>query len=80
MFFKDCFILLEELGIYWRIFKLFYVGAQDDLCSCYPTLPDEKLERKVDEDFIHRNKTKENNENEKDKFNKYAFEELNLFI
>ena len=62
--------------VYWRIFNLFYVGAQDDLCSCYPTLPDENLERKVDEDFISGKEIKSNDE----KFNKYAFEELNLFI
>ena len=62
--------------VYWRIFNLFYVGAQDDLCSCYPTLPDENLERKVDEDFISGKEINSNDE----KFNKYPFEELNLFI
>ena len=27
--------------VYWRIYNLMYVGAQDDLCACYPTLPSE---------------------------------------
>ena len=37
---------------------------------------DENLERKVDKDFISGKDINSNDE----KFNKYAFEELNLFI
>ena len=54
-------------NIYWRIFNIFYVGAQDDLCSCYPTLPEEGKEENMDESYQRRN-------------NKYNFDELNLFI
>ena len=54
-------------NVYWRIFNIFYVGAQDDLCSCYPTLPEEGKEENMDDSYQRRN-------------NKYNFDELNLFI
>ena len=26
---------------YWKVYNLLYVGAQDDMCMCFPTLPDD---------------------------------------
>ena len=26
---------------YWKVYNLLYIGAQDDMCMCFPTLPDE---------------------------------------
>ena len=67
---------------YWRVYNLLYVGAQDDLCMCLPTLPDEKngilwkrVEKKEElmcdgDDDLYEVKP----------FNKYETVELNLFI
>ena len=52
--------------VYWRIYNLMYVGAQDDLCACYPTLPAEECENGEIPEGVNSHK--------------YEMSELNLFI
>ena len=72
---------------YWKVFNLLYIGAQDDLCMCYPTLPEEDNTLGENDDFeninfINGKIVKDDNDEEELKlvkpFNRYETVELNL--
>ena len=75
---------------YWKVYNLLYVGAQDDMCMCFPTLPDDNNTLGENDDY--KNKTlkdgvivEENENDNKDNelrlvkpYNRYETVELNL--
>ena len=75
---------------YWKVYNLLYVGAQDDMCMCFPTLPDDNNTLGENDDY--KNKTlkdgvifEENESDNKDNelrlvkpYNRYETVELNL--
>ena len=72
---------------YWKVYNLLYVGAQDDMCMCFPTLPDDKNTLGENDDYqnkIIKNGevvNDDNNENELKlvkPYNRYETVELNL--
>ena len=73
---------------YWKVFNLLYIGAQDDLCMSYPTLPDEENTLGENDNFenvnfINGKIVKVENEDEIElklvkPFNRYETVELNL--
>ena len=71
---------------YWKVFNLLYIGAQDDMCMCYPTLPDEDNTLGENDNFENKNFIDGkiiNDEKETElklvkPFNRYETVELNL--
>ena len=73
---------------YWKVYNLLYIGAQDDMCMCFPTLPDEdntlgENDNFENKDFIDGKIVKDENEDEIElklvkPFNRYETVELNL--
>ena len=73
---------------YWKVYNLLYIGAQDDMCMCFPTLPDEdntlgENDNFENKDFIDGKIVKDKNEDEIElklvkPFNRYETVELNL--
>ena len=73
---------------YWKVYNLLYIGAQDDMCMCFPTLPDEDNTLGENDNFENKNFidgkiVKDENEDEIElklvkPFNRYETVELNL--
>ena len=73
---------------YWKVYNLLYIGAQDDMCMCFPTLPDEdntlgENDNFENKDFIDGKIVKDENEDDIElklvkPFNRYETVELNL--
>ena len=76
---------------YWKVYNLLYVGAQDDMCMCFPTLPDDNNTLGENDDYknksIKNGKIIEENDNDNEDenklklvkpFNRYETVELNL--
>ena len=71
---------------YWKVYNLLYIGAQDDMCMCFPTLPDENNTLGENDNLENKNFINGkiiNDENEIDlklvkPFNRYETVELNL--
>ena len=70
---------------YWKVYNLLYVGAQDDMCMCFPTLPDDNNTLGENDDY--KNKSIKNGEIIEDEdtdlklvkpYNRYETVELNL--
>ena len=40
---------------YWKVYNLLYVGAQDDMCMCFPTLPDNNNTLGENDNYQNRN-------------------------
>ena len=76
---------------YWKVYNLLYVGAQDDMCMCFPTLPDNNNTLGENDNYENKNLINLNEEIINDKykdtdedlklvkpFNRYETVELNL--
>ena len=73
---------------YWKVYNLLYVGAQDDMCMCFPTLPDNNNTLGENDNYQNRNiinggmiDDNDNIDNELKvvkPFNRYETVELNL--
>ena len=71
---------------YWKVYNLLYIGAQDDMCMCFPTLPDENNTLGENDDldninFVNGKIVKDEDEIELKlvkPFNRYETVELNL--
>ena len=70
---------------FWKVYNLLYVGAQDDMCMCFPTLPDDNNTLGENDDYNNKNFINGEiiEDNDKDlklvkPFNKYETVELNL--
>ena len=72
---------------YWKVYNLLYVGAQDDMCMCFPTLPDDNNTLGENDNYQNKNKiiggTIDDNDNDNElklvkPFNRYETVELNL--
>ena len=70
---------------FWKVYNLLYVGAQDDMCMCFPTLPDDNNTLGENDDYNNKNFINGEiiEDNDKDlklvkPFNRYETVELNL--
>ena len=71
---------------YWKVYNLLYIGAQDDMCMCFPTLPEEgntlgENDNCKNINFINGKIIKDENEVDLKlvkPFNRYETVELNL--
>ena len=70
---------------FWKVYNLLYVGGQDDMCMCFPTLPDDKNtlgenDNYDNKNFVNGKIIEDNDKNLKlvKPFNRYETVELNL--
>ena len=70
---------------FWKVYNLLYVGAQDDMCMCFPTLPDDNNTLGENDDYNNKNFINGEIIEDSDKdlklvkpFNRYETVELNL--